>query len=64
MMKTKLPEQTEKLTVDITTLQEMLCVGKNTCYQIGRDAGARIKIGRRCLFNVKKIQEYMDSISQ
>lgn len=54
----------EKITVGIYELMEMLGVGKNTADNIGRDAGAVVKIGRRKLFNVNKIQEYMDKLSE
>lgn len=52
-----------KISVDIKGLMDMCGVGRNTAYQIGEDAGAVIRIGRRKLYNVKKVQEYIDGIS-
>lgn len=50
------------LAVDITTLQSMLGLSKNKSMQVGRDAGAVINLGmRRTLYNVSKIQAYIDS---
>jgi hypothetical protein len=48
------------ITVDITGLQEMLSVGRNTADSIGEAAGAVIRIGKRKLYNVAKIEAYMD----
>lgn len=47
--------------IDITELMEYLSVGKNTADKVGKEAGAIIRIGRRKLFNVKKIQAYLDT---
>lgn len=64
MYKTNVIETNNKITVDINGLQAMLSIGKNTAAEIGEKAGAVIRIGRRKLYNVKKIQEYMDGLSQ
>lgn len=64
MYKTSAIESDNKITVDIVGLQGMLSVGKNTAADIGDKAGAVIRIGRRKLYNVKKIQAYMDGIAE
>ena len=64
MHKTKTTNNTNCMAVDINKLQEMLGVGKNTADKIGKDAGAVIHVGRRKLFNVSKIQKYIDSITE
>lgn len=38
-------------------------VGRNTMRKVAEDAEAVIKIGRRWLFNVAKVDEYMDNLS-
>lgn len=53
-----------KQTVDTKELQEMLSSGRKTAVEIGKAAGARIKVGRRVLWNVGKIQKYIDSVSE
>ncbi len=63
MNATKRYESDNHIAVDIVKLQAMLGVGKNTADDIGKKAGAVIKVGRRKLYNVKKIQAYMDSIT-
>lgn len=50
--------------VDTAGLQALLNVGRYTATKIGTDAGARIQIGRRVLWNVEKIQRYLDEISE
>ena len=65
MRATKAKGNTEKqMLVDTNGLQEMLCAGRSAAVKIGTDAGARVQIGRRVFWNVKKIQEYIDSISE
>lgn len=38
-------------------------IGKNTMRKLAEEAGAVVKIGRRWLFNVAKVDEYMDNLS-
>lgn len=54
----------EKRTVDTIGLQEMLSSGRKTAVEIGTAAGARIQVGRRVLWNVKKVQQYLDAVSE
>lgn len=53
-----------KSSIDTKELQEMLSCGRVTAVQIGNNANARIQIGRRVLWNVRKINAYLDSISE
>ncbi len=54
----------ERKTVDTAGLQQMLMSGRKTALRIGIAAGARIQVGRRVLWNVEKIQKYLDTISE
>lgn len=54
----------DKKMVDTTELQRMLCCGRKTAVDIGTAAGARIQQGRRVFWNVKKVQQYLDAISE
>lgn len=54
----------ERLTVDTEGLMEMLGAGRQTATATGTAAGARVQIGRRVLWNVRKIQAYLDTISE
>lgn len=51
--------------VAVTTenLQNILDCGRPTAVEIGTLAKARVEIGRRILWNISKIQKYLDSIS-
>lgn len=60
MYKTNIKESNNNMAVGIDQLRNMLGVGKCTADKIGREAGAVIHMGRRKLFNVKKVQEYLD----
>ena len=50
----------------ITTneLREVLHSGKDTAVKIGKEAGAEVRIGRRVLWNLPKINLYINSISE
>lgn len=51
------------LTVDTKGLQALLYCGRDTATKIGTDAHARIQMGKRVLWNVEKIQDYLNSVS-
>jgi hypothetical protein len=54
----------EKVLLDIVELQLMLCAGRKTALAVGTAAHAKVQIGRRVFWNVKKVQEYIDQISE
>lgn len=53
----------EFITVNADTLAGMLNCGKATAVKIGVNAGARIQIGRRTLYNVSVIKKYLETIA-
>ena len=55
----------QPITVDIKSFMEMTGLGRNKCIEIGKKAGAVIRLSsRRTLYNVEKIKLYMDSITE
>lgn len=52
------------LAVSTSTLMKMLDCGKPTAIKIGTQAGAKIIIGRKTLWNTRLIQQYLDSIAE
>ena len=64
MRKTNNTETDHKITVDINGLQAMLSIGRITADEIGKEAGAVVRIGRRKLYNVAKVQAYIDCITE
>ena len=54
----------QRLAVDTGELSAMLCCGRDTAVKIGSEAGARIKIGKRVLWNVAKVQAFLDEIAE
>ena len=52
-----------KKLVDTQDLQVLLCVGRQTAVRIGTSANARVQVGKRVLWNVGKVQKYIDEIS-
>lgn len=63
MNKTLERKSTNVLTVDAETLAGMLNCGKATATKIGNESGSRIQIGRRVLYKVSKVEEYLNSLS-
>lgn len=61
--KDKTINSTDKLTVDTPELQNILGCGRSTAVQIGTQAKARIQIGKRLLWNVSKVQNYLNAIA-
>lgn len=53
----------DKIAITTEELQSMLSCGRSSAVQIGQMAEARIQIGKRVFWNVKKIREYIDLIS-
>lgn len=53
-----------KLAVDIVGLQGVLGTGKATARQIAEEAGAVLTFGRRRLYNLKKIENYLDRVAK
>ena len=56
-------KEVEQRLIDSKQLREMLNCGRST-EKIANDAGARVKIGKRVLWNVKKIDEHLEKISK
>lgn len=55
---------TNNLAISTEGLQCLLSAGRATAVEIGMAAGAKITVGRRVLWNVLKIQKYLDEISE
>lgn len=52
------------LAVSTSVLMKMLNCGKPTAIRIGTEAGAKIIIGRKVLWNPRIIRRYLDDISE
>lgn len=42
----------------------VLDCGRHTALEIGKQAGAKVCIGRKLFWNVKRIQQYIDDIAE
>ena len=54
----------EAILLDIQGLQDALQCGRGTATKIAKEADAEIRIGRRCLYKRKKIEEYLENVNQ
>jgi hypothetical protein len=52
------------LLISETELREFLHCGRACAVKIGNAAGARVQIGKRVLWNLPKIRDYVESISE
>lgn len=52
----------ERSLVDNKGLQEMLSCGRVAATKIGENANAKCRIGRRVLWNVRKINDYLEQL--
>lgn len=51
------------ISVDTNGLQTILSCGRSTAVQIGTEAKAKVIVGKRVLWNIAKIQIYLNHIS-
>ena len=66
MRKTRLYEDVEisRIAVNTDQLRAILSCGRATAEKIGEAAGAKIKIGKRTLWNAEKVRRYLSEISR
>lgn len=64
MRKTKGIEYQKPLTVSMMNFPAYINSGYATARKVAEDAGAIITIGSRKFVNLKKVQNYIDSISE
>ncbi len=60
----KIGTMEDRKMVDTAGLQALLSSGRKTAVEIGTAAQARVQVGRRVFWNVKKVQQYIDAISE
>lgn len=53
-----------RLLISTADLRELLSCGLSTATKIGTEAGAKVQMGKRVLWNRAKIQEYIEERSQ
>ena len=62
MVKRTNRENANKLYVDINELCAILSVGRNTAMKIAEKSNASVKFGKRHLYSVENIKNYMSSL--
>lgn len=61
MQKRNAEYEIQKIAVDLPELMRMLSLGRASAAKVATEAGAQIKIGRRSLFLVEKISDYLNN---
>lgn len=64
MNRTKARTSEYRIAVDIEQLSAMLSCGHATARKIGEQARAKITIGRRVLYSVEKVRDYLNSLAE
>lgn len=64
MVRTSAIANNANIAITTEELMNRLQSGRPTAVTIGKAAGARIQVGRRVLWNVNKVQKYLDEISE
>ena len=64
MVRTSAIADNANIAITTEELMNRLQSGRTTTVAIGKAAGARIQVGRRVLWNVNKVQKYLDEISE
>ena len=54
----------QQLTVTIEGLMERLACGRKTADTIGKNAQAKIRIGKRVFYSLPKIEKYLEEICE
>ena len=57
------PEAGSAITIGLPELMARLNSGRQTAEKVAAAAGAKIKIGRRTLYHVGKIEAYLDQLA-
>lgn len=55
---------TQKLLLNTQDLQELLSCGYSSAVKLGMNAQARVKIGKRVLWNRQRIEAYLNDITE
>lgn len=63
MRKTMANNSTDALMITTAQLMQKMNCGYQSAVKIGTEAQARIYVGRRVWFNVKKIEHYLETIA-
>ncbi len=63
MNKTRTTNRKDYIAVDIKNLSALLSCGETSAKKIAEEAEARINIGRRVLYSVDKVRNYVNSIA-
>ncbi len=63
MRKTNYLASDDPVCVDISGLQSLTSCGRYTALKIATEAGAVITLGKRKIYNVERVRDYLNKIS-
>lgn len=59
----KVKSEPERRLVDIKEFMEYVGVGRNSALRLGKEIGCLVKIGRRSLYDLRKADQYFNSLT-
>lgn len=54
----------QRILVSLKELQSLCSCGRVAAEKIGKESGATIRVGRRVLYNLEKVKEYINSVTE
>lgn len=55
-------EMTNCILVDLKGLMKLLSCGRVAAERVGKESSAIVRVGRRKLYNLEKIKEYLNNV--
>ena len=55
---------TERRLVDIASFMDYVGLGRNNAMKLGEEIGCLVKIGRRNLYDLRKADQYLNSLTE
>lgn len=62
MTRKSVEETNNKRLLNLNELMIYIGIGRNKAIDFGKESGAIVRIGRRVLYDRKKVDEYIDSL--
>lgn len=56
-------KETDQRLVDIVFFMDYVGLGRNNAMKLGEEIGCLVKIGRRNLYDLRKADQYIDSLT-
>lgn len=52
----------EKIYITVREMMQLFSIGRNKALKLGIDANAKVKLGKKNLYNVEKVKDYLANL--